>query len=726
MVRRLTISCLAILAFFGPAAHGASTVTAPETDAATQPAPSSDAAKPQVEIFIPSVTTLSDAAAKSKTAELYKAMKELVPHPQNETDEGLDFESLLKLIEQVKAWPDTSVTIAIFNQDREGRARWLLRVDWPVDMLAKRIREILEDQAGKVILKNVEMKTGEGGDFSLELPEMPLAVVRKAGEGSMIASSNDVKMPESVFGMEAVKSAKSGGKKPFLAYCSLNLDAGSEEERGSSGFAAVAGVDSVRYVLSLNKKNEWSEQFGVTWNPVLGMVLKVFFQKVKVPHDCPNEAYVTAVFNSGSGDGMAAMVSGLPAGAIRGRIDSEIMFAAVPGSGFLPIPDQYYVLRAKKQEQIVESIREAIKKENKERAEDDRLPRWHEDRIDGRIVFWSDPAADAYGLMPYTIRSVVYFDKLEDGEIAEDANLIICHTTTWADDAVRRWSEVSKDTYKLPVSKKVHWQGRINWRRAYILAQPYLGLLAGFLGSPGMPPDVDGLDDALADSDVRVQVTLGGIRVKHTGPIPIGAVYVPAVAGVALSASADYSSEVAREQTACRNLRVLYHHAKLFKKDYGRWPATVAELDGYVDFASHWDLLYLRSRDRSLGEGLVRAMFGGAKKHPAVASDNEDEEKAFDDSLYVITWSESDDEWRLMFRDDEFANYENIYIDASGEIHRIPKPAASAAAPTAEPKAKTESSKKSETKKKENDKEKKPKEKKEDKPKPKAKKKVLL
>jgi hypothetical protein len=120
---------------------------------------------------------------------------------------------------------------------------------------------------------------------------------------------------------------------------------------------------------------------------------------------------------------------------------------------------------------------------------------------------------------------------------------------------------------------------------------------------------------------------------------------------------------------ACRNLRVLYHHSKLFKKDYGRWPSTVAELDGYVDFASHPNLLSLRPKDGGFLGGFV-SIFTSDKKKKA-AEDVEADDDAIDDSLYEIDWSPGD--WKLKFRADQFAEYSTIYVDKEGEIHRVPK-----------------------------------------------------
>ncbi|MBK8269720.1 MAG: hypothetical protein IPK83_16070 [Planctomycetes bacterium] len=623
--------------------------------------------KPRVEVFIPSISELGKKAAISKTATLYESLSVLIPAPQNETGEGLDFDAIAGLAEKIASWPDTPITIAIFTQDREGRARWMLEVNWSMEEFASRLRQILEDESAKQLLKNVELKEDSENGYRLELPDMLLAVVRKTAHGAMIASSTDVSMPEEIW-----KGAERKRKISPVLYCRLNLDAGTEEEKGSSLFSGIAGVDAVRYELTPRSNGEWSDTISVSWNPLLGAALKLLFKKVSHPFDCPKNAFATAVINSSMGEGAADALTGLPLGTIGSKVGSEMMFASVEGTGFLPVPDQFFVFHTEQSpDTINEAIRGAISEETKRRAEDDLAPRWYEIEIDGKVVFWRDPGADGvYGLMPMTFRTVIFFDhEAEDDD--HDARLVVCSTSTWADDAVKSWAAANEKTIKLPVSKKVHWQAKLNWKTVYALAHPFLGILSSFVEGSSMPPDAAELGDALADSDIQIQIGFGGLNARHIGPMPLGAIYVPAVMGMALSTGADGSSEAAREQTACRNLRVLYHHSKLFKRDYGRWPANVAELDGYVDFASHWSLLYLRKRERSFGEGLVKALFASDKKKSA--ADSEVDEKAYDDSLYVIEWSKSDNEWQLMYRADEFVHYENIYIDSAGEIHRIPR-----------------------------------------------------
>ncbi|MFQ5429920.1 MAG: hypothetical protein ACE5E1_06380 [Phycisphaerae bacterium] len=633
-------------------------------------------AAPRVELYIPSVSALAAAARRSKTAALADALSGLMPKPQQESDEGFDFDALADLAERIAGWPDTSIAATTYTQDPEGRPRWAVRLDWPLEDLVARLEAVLNDPEQARLLKGIALKRVDDEHWRLEQPDLSLAVLSRFGTGSLLASARDLRPPEALFGQVSESSGNSK-KKRSLVYCRLNLDV-KEPGGGASLFTQLSGLKSVLYAGSLRRDGRWSERFAVSWNPLVGVAIKAVFQKARHTFLCPREAYATAVINMGLAEGAADGLAGLPPNTIGSRVGGEMAFAVVPGEGFLPFPDVYCQFRARRTSAIQTAIRSFIQKDNKKRAEDDRPPAWHEECIDDRVVFWKDPSAETgYGFMPVTYRTVVFFepskaasDTSDDDGQPQATRLIIANTSTWADDAVHHWQALQRTTVSLPSSKKNHWQARISWRRLYALAQPYLALLSGFSEDTSLPPEPGELVDALPDSDIAIRIGLAGLQARHKGPIPIGAIYVPTVVAVSLGATADPSSEAARERTASRHLRALYHHAKLFKKDYGRWPATVAELDGYVDFGSHAELLRLRPKEKSFIEGLA-SLIGGEKQ--ADRDSDEADEPDIDDSLYVIDWTENEAEWRLSIRNGEFVKYETIYIDAAGEIHRVEK-----------------------------------------------------
>ncbi len=642
--------------------------------AATQAAEAEDKSNsPQVEVYIPSVTGLVDAYRKSHTARLSDAFAGMVPKLENETDDGLDFAAALAILERIANWPDTSIALTTYTQDREGRPRWAVRVDWPITDLRDRIQEILDDESARKLLKDITLQP-DGDAFTLEMPDVVLAVLKPHGEGSLIAATAELLPPELLFGQKATGEDRSRAARGqgTLVYCRLNMEAGDEGEKQRSMLSSFSIASDVRYAASIDAQGQWKERFNVRWNPLIGLGIKTMLKKTSKPFDCPREAYAAGAMHLGIGEGLADSLADLDSGTIGSRAGGDMAFAVLPGQGFLPIPDIYYQFHVRRIDRIKKEIRDAIKKDNERRKDDDILPAWHEEEIHGKVVFWRDPSVDQGGSFSLaTFRTVLFFEFADRDRDGAQDRLIIASTSMQAEDALRRWRELRrtpKDWMRLPDSSKTHWQIVLNWKAAYELIQPYLSVFAATAESSESAPTAAALADALSSSTIDVKIEFAGLDVRHAGPVPIGAAFVPGITFASLSATADPGSEAARERLACRNLRVLHHHASLFKKDYGRWPATVAELDGYVDFASHPHLLNIRPKDEGLLKGFV-SMFTGDKRREAV---KELEAGEIDDTLYEIEWDEA--EWKLKFRPNEFVNHLTIYIDHEGEIHRVPRP----------------------------------------------------
>jgi len=626
---------------------------------------------PQVEVFIPSVTNLVEAGKASRTGALVKAFSGMMPRIEKESDDDFDFDAIFSLLSRVADWPDTAIGVMTFTMDRDGRPRWAVKLDWTLDDTCDRIREMLEDEKAKKLLSEITLNKQDDGTYKLETPDVILAIVKSADRGSLIISDAKLETPSKLFGEKLDKSGKrrAPGKNSMLVYCRLNMDAGKEDEKSQSILAGFSMVSDIRYGGKLTDDGRWSERFNVRWNPLLGLGIKQILKKTNASFTCPKNAYVAGAFHLAMADGLADTIAGLESGTIGGRADGEMAFAALPGTGFFPIPDVYYQFYARRTERIKDDIREAIEDDTKERKEDDRPPAWHEARLGDDVYFWKDGAADNGGSFSIaTFRTVVFFDSPEDED--DRRCLIIAETSTQPEDAIKRWQSLrrkSKENTQVPDSKNAHWQLVINWRKVYESVQPYLTVLSATTRDTESAPTADVLDDVLSESTVNVKIEYAGLDVRHTGPIPIGAAYVPGVTVASLSATAGYASEAAREQTACRNLRVLHHHAKLFKKDYGRWPATVAELDGYVDFSSHPNLLMLRPKNGGIVAGIVSVFTTSKRENRDITNDDEE----IDDDLYEIDWAET--EWKLKFRPDEFVEYATIYIDQDGKIHRVAK-----------------------------------------------------
>lgn len=626
---------------------------------------------PQVEVFIPSVTNLVEAAKASRTGAVVNAFSGMMPRIEKESDDDFDFEAIFSLLSRVADWPDTAIGVMTFTMDRDGRPRWAVKLDWTLEDTCDRLREMLEDEKAKKLLSEIALNKQDDGTYRLETPDVILAVVKSADRGSLIISDAKLETPSKLFGEKLDKSGKrlAPTKSSMLVYCRLNMDAGKEDEKSQSLLAGFSMVSDIRYGGKLTDDGQWSERFNVRWNPFLGLGIKQILKKTNASFTCPKNAYVAGVFHVAMADGLADSIAGLENGTIGSRADGEMAFAALPGTGFFPIPDVYYQFYARRTERIKDDIREAIDDDTKDRKEDDRPPAWHEAEFGDDVYFWKDGAADnGGGFSMATFRTVVFFESPEDED--DRHRLIIAETSTQPEDAIKRWQLLrrkSKENIQIPDSKNTHWQLVVNWRKVYEWVQPYITVLAATVQVTESAPTAEKLDDALCDSTINVKIEYAGLDVRHTGPIPIGAAYVPGVTVASLSATASYTSEAAREQTACRNLRVLHHHAKLFKKDYGRWPATVAELDGYVDFSSHPNLLTLRPKDSGIVAGIVSVFTTSKKENRDITDDDDD----IDDDLYEIDWAET--EWKLKFRPDEFVEYATIYIDQDGKIHRVAK-----------------------------------------------------
>jgi hypothetical protein len=640
--------------------------------ASTQP----KGTKPQVEIFIPSFQRLSEQFRRSRTMPLARALSEVFPIKPDPTGEGLDVGAAFSLLERVSAWPDTSIAFTTYSIDREGSARWAVRIDWPIDDLKTRLAGMLESDAGKSILKDIKLTPAKDDGFVIELPDLVLARVKKSGKGSLVLSTESLKPPTEIFGARPESDDKADSRKqPRLIYCLLNLGNDDEEEGGASVFSAISGVMSVRYAASVGESGLWRERINLQWNPFAGALLKTIFKKTTEKFTCPNTAFVGAAFHFGSGEGLADSIADLPHGTIGSSAGEEMAFVAAPGTGFLPIPDMFYQFSASDPKKIVKNIRKAMKKDAAKRREDDLKPLWHEGIVDGAIVFWREGGEDGGGGSYLSMRTIVFFDPpyktgQDDSEEEVSKRLIVAHSSTWADDVARHWKSMqasAKHLVTMPGSKQAHWEARIFWRQLYEFLAPYATIMSGTSEDASAPPSGEELALSLVDSVIGVQIGFKGVDARHEGPIPIGVVYVPAVAAMSLSATGSASSEAQRERVACQHLRVLYHHAKLFNKDYGRWPANVAELDGYVDFASHPELLNLRQKNQGVVIGFAK-MFTGKKSK---AESDEQDDRDIDDTLYEIDWSPK--AWKLKIRAKEFVNYETILVDQDGEIHRIEK-----------------------------------------------------
>jgi hypothetical protein len=270
-------------------------------------------------------------------------------------------------------------------------------------------------------------------------------------------------------------------------------------------------------------------------------------------------------------------------------------------------------------------------------------------------------------IMPFKMRPVLFTTSEIDARDRERDFLVVGWTSTSPERFVRRWLDLPRTKNKryLPQRKKTNGQVWINWRQLYKWLSPYVNVPTGALVGVMPLPDADAVADSMTDALLTAKTGYAGLRISHEGPLPTGLLLVPALVGMSSATDERGGSDLARERLACRRLRVLHHHATLFKKDVGRWPAEVAELDGYVDFAGHPELLKLQLSSRKRWSALFTEWSG---KEEDTGEEEDEDESTLDDDLYVIDWGR--DAWRLKLAPETLEHLEELYIDQDGEIHR--------------------------------------------------------
>jgi hypothetical protein len=673
----------------GPWGWGQPTDTQPATTqpevavTTTAPAEEEPELKPRFELHVPSVRTLFAETKRSHCGFVMDQVGRMLVEAGSASAEGVDVDEAAAILDQVKTWPDTPVDLVTFARDTVGRLRWAIRVDWPLDDLRSRIQSVLEMEGAETILKDVTLSSADDGAYPLALSGSTLAWLIGQGETrSLIASHQDLEFPETPFtGSEAAPD-----DRPPLLACRLNLGQ-TEKDSGATFFSSFSAVTGVVYSGRVNPAGDWVETVNVEWPPVVGMGAKAFFDKVKPTFYVPDEAFGGLTLASLTFPGLLEQMANLKvendsqpgllvppqAGPIAERADDAVCFTVLPGTGFLPAPDLVAQTRVKSPEKLVEEIREATRKINEKHRDRDEPEPWQEVQVRGRAVFWSNESGRYRGqMMPLSYRPVVFLTQETDAGGRQRDFLIVAMTSTTPEDLVRRWLDLPRpaDRRFLPSVKRPHGEAWVNWRQLYRWVVPYLNVGLSGVAFGALLPDADEIGENLTDASVTLHISYGGLSVAHEGPVPAGVLAVPVLFSLATTEDRSGGSNLARERQASRQLQVLYHHAKLFQKDQGRWPAEVAELDGYVDFAGHPELLKVRlSAKKRWGEWFKDVL--GADEEAQEDQEDADEESGLDDSIYVIDWPGGS--WRLGYAPGTFEHLEALYVDESGSIHRVEK-----------------------------------------------------
>lgn len=642
--------------------------------------------RPRLELHIPSVRTLFAEALRSRVGMFATHVGDILFDLAAASSEAMDPEEAAALVKQVKAWPDTTVDLFIYAPDREGRTRWAVVSDWPIRHAHDRIQTLLRSDTAETLFSDVSMRASKGSGYEITLSTSPLAYLLPLGDRSYLASHRDLGLPAEPFRGSA--DAEAGGA-PLLV-CRLNLT-GTEQDSGATFFSTFSAFTSIEYGARVDDAGDWVERVDVRWPPISGVGAKMFLDRVKRTFFVPQEAFGSLVISTMMApamlDGMAGFgpqvmmegpgrmeIVGEPQiGPVARHISSTICLTVLPGTGFLPMPDLLIQSRARGVDRFVADAREAIEKVNEVYRDRERPEPWHEVTVRNRTVFYSD-GGGTYGgmMMPLVLRPVLFLTEELDASGKQRDYLVAAWTSTPPEALVRRWLDLprSKNRRYLPATRKTNGQLWVHWKKLYQWVHPYLNVSLSGLGVDSLLPYVDELGDRLSDANLTAKVSYSGLAASHQGPVPMGTVVVPGLITAAAAIDESGDTDLARERLASRRLEVLYHHCKLFKSDHERWPAEVAELDGYVDFAGHPELLKLplSSRQR-LGE-----WFGEIFESEEEEEDEEDADDVtgdIDDDLYVIEWGR--EVWRLGYAPGTLLHLKTLYIDQDGRIHRVEK-----------------------------------------------------
>ncbi|NOT02406.1 MAG: hypothetical protein HOP29_17515, partial [Phycisphaerales bacterium] len=359
----------------------------------------------------------------------------------------------------------------------------------------------------------------------------------------------------------------------------------------------------------------------------------------------------------------------------------------MPGEGFMPIPDLVFQFRTTKPDEFVEQVRKSITGINRRHVEREQREPWREAEVKDRAVFWRQGASSGGMMMPFVMRPVLFTTRESDAEGVERHCIVLGMTSADPERLVKRWTELprNKECRHLPTSTKTNGQGWINWPVVYDTFSPYVNLSLSAVVRDAVLPELGG-DHMLGQSLVDVKVAYTGLEAGHVGPVPLGAVIVPALGAAALARDRSGGSDLARERLACERLRVFYHHAKLFQKDHDRWPAELTELDGYVDFAGHPELLQLDLSPQKEWANVFQGMFGAEETDDEDGPDKDEEADVaddaaaveIDDKLFEVQWAPTT--WQLGLAPETLDHLKSLTIDQDGKIHRVAKEATDAPA----------------------------------------------
>lgn len=662
------------------AAQPTATETSPKE---ASPQPDEPDLKPRFHMQVPSLHQAISEVLRSNSGTLVRDIAGIMLDSITRSADGLDHDETLSLIETIRVWPDTSADLSTFAPDIQSRSRWALRLDWPLTDLRTRVQALFDSESAREMLSGITMKD-EDGVATLRLRDDVLGYLLATDNvRSMFATHKDLILPAD--GPSSTPGRK--GTPAPLVTARLNLS-GTEKDSGATAFSSFSFINALTYSGYVNAEGVWHEQLDLLWPPISGMGIKALFGKVKQTFFVPDSAIGAVALNTSAVPGILDQMAGfgpqmtisdsgefdidestMP-GLLSLHGESQLGIVVLPGTGFFPAPDFVIQSRTRNKDAAISDLRSAVRNMNRAALQREARPEWSEVSVDGRPVFWRDSAANARGLLPFAMKPVVFIAAERDAKDYEKDFLVMAFTSTSPEQLVRRWLAFprTREKHYVPSDSRTSGELWINWMDVYRLVHPYLDLMLNIGSSGALLPHADRLTDNLTHGRLTAQVKYAGLNMSHEGPLPVGVLALPIMFGVSLEPDTSGSSDLAREQFAVQRLKVLHHHSELFRQDLNRWPAELRELDGYVDFAAHPELLRLQlSAGKAWGDWFESL---SEEEHPDAEEDEDELDVEFDDDLYVIEWKKNS--WSLGYAPDTFEHLEKLYIDQDGRIHRVP------------------------------------------------------
>ncbi len=637
--------------------------------------------KAKFQLTVPSTRMFWDKFDQSKIGQLLAHVGRVSEQIREEEsyDEGQPRGEWRDVLQVIRNWPETRLRLAVFTPDVNGEARWAVEIGLPVEQVHGLISELAAGGEHAEFFAGLT-DTLVDGEFVYRFDETVIAILKSSGDQACFVRSHaEVQLPTKFF------DGVSGDGDPVLA-ARLEL-ATTEKDSGGTFLSSFKLVTFVDYTTRIDDAGVWHDQLRAGWPMVSWLTVKALLGQPAQSFYVPSDAFLGAVLDASGSKTLLEQSAGLrlkKSSATDGPIErfggDEVLLTVLPGVGFLPAPEIVAQCRIRNRDRFIEVLTERIAALDKEAAENEQEPSWHQVEVRDHRVFWCDLAGRGTGsVLPFLMRPVVFVQRAEDQKGRERDFLIAGWTSTNPERFVERWLDRPRDQPELrflPSSRKYNLEAWVHWQQLYDWIHPYVNLGLSEISIDAILDDELGAD--IPDASISGEIKMAGMIVSHTGPVPLGILAVPAMASASLQETRN--SDLARERMARRQLQVLYHHCRLFHQDTGRWPVRVAELDGYVDFAGNKQLLKLQESSRKRFGKLFSRIFSGGdedgdKQKEDDAEDAPESVYDVDDSIYEVEWD--DGVWQLGYAPGQLEHLKRLYIDVNGVVHREKKAATS-------------------------------------------------